>query len=172
MRYRTRPHLAFWPGKIYPTSEMTRLWVLGAVSQKHKILRGKNRRTRGRKSHPRVSYLIKDQDLIFYRSFPPPLLRPCLICLSRRSPSFQSIDFNSLNKLLDSVERDQRAIHIYRPISRSSSSMADSDLHLPSIEVRNLSFKFPDGSSGLTDINLNVPSGSRTLLIGGKLAAG
>ncbi|RAH72757.1 putative ABC transporter [Aspergillus aculeatinus CBS 121060] len=44
--------------------------------------------------------------------------------------------------------------------------MADSDLHLPSIEVRNLSFKFPDGSSGLTDINLNVPSGSRTLLIG------
>ncbi|PYH48284.1 putative ABC transporter [Aspergillus saccharolyticus JOP 1030-1] len=44
--------------------------------------------------------------------------------------------------------------------------MVDTELPLPSIEVRDLSFKFPDGSSGLTNVNLHVPSGSRTLLIG------
>lgn len=36
----------------------------------------------------------------------------------------------------------------------------------PSIEVCRLSYKFPDGSSGLTDISLSLPAGSRTLLIG------
>ncbi|PYI10875.1 P-loop containing nucleoside triphosphate hydrolase protein [Aspergillus sclerotiicarbonarius CBS 121057] len=44
--------------------------------------------------------------------------------------------------------------------------MADSNGPSPSIEVKNLSFKFPDGSPGLTDVNLQVPAGSRTLLIG------
>lgn len=38
----------------------------------------------------------------------------------------------------------------------------------PSIEVQNLSYKFQDGSAGLQDVQLNLPSGSRTLLIGGK----
>ena len=38
----------------------------------------------------------------------------------------------------------------------------------PSIQVNHLSYKFQDGSSGLTDINLDLPAGSRTLLIGGK----
>ncbi|PLN79232.1 putative ABC transporter [Aspergillus taichungensis] len=36
----------------------------------------------------------------------------------------------------------------------------------PSIQVNHLSYKFQDGSSGLTDINLDLPAGSRTLLIG------
>jgi len=34
------------------------------------------------------------------------------------------------------------------------------------IDVKGLSYKFPDGSSGLTDIKLDLPAGSRTLLIG------
>ena len=38
----------------------------------------------------------------------------------------------------------------------------------PSIVVRNLSYKFQDGSPGLVDVNLDIPAGSRTLLIGGK----
>jgi ABC-type phosphate/phosphonate transport system ATPase subunit len=38
----------------------------------------------------------------------------------------------------------------------------------PSIKVRDLSYKFPDGSSGLQHLDLDLPSGSRTLLIGGK----
>ncbi|KAH8431238.1 putative ABC transporter [Aspergillus melleus] len=42
--------------------------------------------------------------------------------------------------------------------------MADSPA--PSIHVQNLTYQFQDGSSGLTDVNLQVPSGSRTLLIG------
>lgn len=37
----------------------------------------------------------------------------------------------------------------------------------PTIRVRNLSYKFPDGSDGLIDMNLDLPAGSRTLLIGG-----
>lgn len=37
----------------------------------------------------------------------------------------------------------------------------------PSIEVRNLTFAFPDGTSGLKDVILNLPPASRTLLIGG-----
>lgn len=37
----------------------------------------------------------------------------------------------------------------------------------PSIQVRNLSYTFPGGSQGLQDINLDLPSGSRALLIGG-----
>ncbi|OXV11958.1 hypothetical protein Egran_00281 [Elaphomyces granulatus] len=36
----------------------------------------------------------------------------------------------------------------------------------PSIEVRGLSYAFQDGSTGLKDVNLSLPAGSRTLLIG------
>ncbi|KAJ9638888.1 CCR4-NOT regulatory complex component [Coniosporium apollinis] len=36
----------------------------------------------------------------------------------------------------------------------------------PSIDVKNLSYLFPDGSSGLKDVILDLPPGSRTLLIG------
>ena len=42
---------------------------------------------------------------------------------------------------------------------------------VPTIVVNNLSYKFPDGSSGLTNISLDLPAGSRTLLIGGKKAS-
>lgn len=35
-----------------------------------------------------------------------------------------------------------------------------------SVTVRNLNFSFPDGSSGLQDLNLDLPAGSRALLIG------
>ena len=38
----------------------------------------------------------------------------------------------------------------------------------PTVEVNHLSYAFPDGSSGLKDVILNLPPGSRTLLIGGK----
>lgn len=37
----------------------------------------------------------------------------------------------------------------------------------PSIEVNNLSYAFPDGSSGLQNVSLSLPPSSRTLLIGG-----
>lgn len=40
----------------------------------------------------------------------------------------------------------------------------------PSIDVKLLSYAFPDGSSGLQDVILNLPPGSRTLLIGGNSA--
>ncbi|KAK7529630.1 ABC transporter-like protein [Phyllosticta citribraziliensis] len=36
----------------------------------------------------------------------------------------------------------------------------------PSIGVKNLNYAFPDGSLGLKDVILNLPPGSRTLLIG------
>lgn len=36
----------------------------------------------------------------------------------------------------------------------------------PSIQVKDLSFAFPDGTPGLKDIALDLPPGSRTLLIG------
>ena len=37
----------------------------------------------------------------------------------------------------------------------------------PSIKVTNLSYRFPDGSAGLRNVSLDLPPGSRTLLIGG-----
>ena len=37
----------------------------------------------------------------------------------------------------------------------------------PTIVVQNLSYNFPDGSNGLKDVSLDLPAGSRTLLIGG-----
>jgi hypothetical protein len=37
----------------------------------------------------------------------------------------------------------------------------------PSIKITNLNYKFPDGSTALNNINLDLPPGSRTLLIGG-----
>lgn len=37
----------------------------------------------------------------------------------------------------------------------------------PNIDVKNLSYAFPDGSSGLKEVFLDLPPGSRTLLIGG-----
>ncbi len=39
----------------------------------------------------------------------------------------------------------------------------------PSIDVKSLSYTFPDGSTGLKDVILSLPSRSRTLLIGGTL---
>ena len=36
----------------------------------------------------------------------------------------------------------------------------------PDIKVKGLSYKFPDGSTGLKDVTLDLPAGSRTLLIG------
>jgi CCR4-NOT complex subunit CAF16 len=36
----------------------------------------------------------------------------------------------------------------------------------PSIEVHNLTFRFPDYSTGLTDVQISLPAGSRTLLVG------
>ena len=39
----------------------------------------------------------------------------------------------------------------------------------PSIRVKGLSFAFPDGTPGLKDIVLDLPPGSRTLLIGGNV---
>ncbi|CAZ82500.1 unnamed protein product [Tuber melanosporum] len=38
--------------------------------------------------------------------------------------------------------------------------------HPPSIDIQNLTYTFPDNSIGLEDININLPAGSRTLLIG------
>ena len=38
----------------------------------------------------------------------------------------------------------------------------------PSIDVKDLSYAFPDGSTGLREVFLNLPPGSRTLLIGGQ----
>ena len=43
-----------------------------------------------------------------------------------------------------------------------------SDEIAPYIDVKDLSYAFPDGSSGLQHVILNLPAGSRTLLIGGK----
>lgn len=37
----------------------------------------------------------------------------------------------------------------------------------PSIAVKDLSYKFQDGSDGLEHVSLDLPAGSRTLLIGG-----
>lgn len=37
----------------------------------------------------------------------------------------------------------------------------------PRITVDKLSYQFPDGSTGLQDVFLDLPAGSRTLLIGG-----
>lgn len=37
----------------------------------------------------------------------------------------------------------------------------------PSIETRALSYAFPDGSTGLKNVTLDLPPGSRALLIGG-----
>ncbi|MCJ1293860.1 CCR4-NOT regulatory complex component [Xylographa carneopallida] len=47
-----------------------------------------------------------------------------------------------------------------------STANGDSKEVAPTIEVTSLSYAFPDGSSGLKDVILNLPSGSRTLLIG------
>lgn len=37
----------------------------------------------------------------------------------------------------------------------------------PAIEINNLSYSFPGGNHGLKDVTLDLPPGSRTLLIGG-----
>lgn len=37
----------------------------------------------------------------------------------------------------------------------------------PAIQVKGLTYKFPDGSTGLKDVSFELPRGSRTLLIGG-----
>lgn len=39
----------------------------------------------------------------------------------------------------------------------------------PTIATNGLTFAFPDGTTGLTDISIDLPAGSRNLLIGGKL---
>lgn len=46
-------------------------------------------------------------------------------------------------------------------------SEANGDATAPSIKVKALNYSFPDGSNGLYNVNLELPPGSRTLLIGG-----
>ncbi|KAH0846664.1 hypothetical protein AYO21_08065 [Fonsecaea monophora] len=48
----------------------------------------------------------------------------------------------------------------------TSASTSTSTAPQPEILVRGLTYKFPDGSTGLENINLSLPAGSRTLLIG------
>src|SRR5436190_11009162 len=45
-------------------------------------------------------------------------------------------------------------------------SMTNPSNTSPSITVRNLSYSFPDGTTGLLSVTLDLPPGSRTLLIG------
>jgi CCR4-NOT complex subunit CAF16 len=40
----------------------------------------------------------------------------------------------------------------------------------PKITTKELTFAFPDGTSGLQNVSLELPAGSRNLLIGGKHA--
>lgn len=47
-------------------------------------------------------------------------------------------------------------------------AQTSADSQPPSIRVQNLSYKFQDGSAGLENVQLDLPPGSRTLLIGGK----
>lgn len=47
------------------------------------------------------------------------------------------------------------------------STQANGQKIAPSIDVKSLSYAFPDGSSGLKEVFLKLPPGSRTLLIGG-----
>jgi CCR4-NOT complex subunit CAF16 len=42
----------------------------------------------------------------------------------------------------------------------------DSSAPIPTVVTNNLSYAFPDGSSGLQNVSLDLPAGSRTLLIG------
>ncbi|KAF2014817.1 P-loop containing nucleoside triphosphate hydrolase protein [Aaosphaeria arxii CBS 175.79] len=49
--------------------------------------------------------------------------------------------------------------------AQTNSKVVDNSI-APSIDVKNLSYAFPDGSSGLKDVFLGLPPGSRTLLVG------
>ena len=64
---------------------------------------------------------------------------------------------------LDALERLPFLVHP----SFADENMAPSAAE-PSVQVRDLTFAFPDGSTGLRDIALDLPPGSRSLLIGGK----
>ena len=46
--------------------------------------------------------------------------------------------------------------------------MAQSNQKEPSIVAKGLTYRFQNGAPGLNNVNLDLPSGSRTLLIGGK----
>jgi CCR4-NOT complex subunit CAF16 len=39
---------------------------------------------------------------------------------------------------------------------------------MPAPNIKDLTFAFPDGTSGLQNVSLTLPAGSRNLLIGGK----
>jgi hypothetical protein len=45
--------------------------------------------------------------------------------------------------------------------------MAPTERLSPKVDVNNLTFAFPDGSTGLQKVALELPANSRTLLIGG-----
>jgi hypothetical protein len=47
------------------------------------------------------------------------------------------------------------------------SKMAPTERLAPKVDVNNLTFAFPDGSTGLQKVALELPANSRTLLIGG-----
>lgn len=49
---------------------------------------------------------------------------------------------------------------------QDAATAGDSATPKHDIAVKGLSYRFPDGSTGLHDINLDLPAGSRTLLIG------
>ena len=54
-------------------------------------------------------------------------------------------------------------------VSESALAVMGDNEHIPpSLNIKSLSFSFPDGSNGLKDVTLDLPPRSRTLLVGGN----
>lgn len=61
--------------------------------------------------------------------------------------------------LFEKIEQKQKG--------QSARRMAQPSQQEPSISVHGLTYKFQNGASGLNNVNVDLPAGSRTLLIGG-----
>lgn len=81
--------------------------------------------------------------------------RSFFLSLSSRNISIAKIEFRQ-KRSSSKIETNQAKMV----------NSVDDQTAAPSIEVKNLTYKFPDSSLGLTDITLSLPPSSRTLLIG------
>jgi ABC-type transport system involved in cytochrome bd biosynthesis fused ATPase/permease subunit len=52
--------------------------------------------------------------------------------------------------------------------NNTNANITNTNMPAPNITTKDLTFAFPDGTSGLQNVSLTLPAGSRNLLIGGK----
>jgi hypothetical protein len=79
-----------------------------------------------------------------------------------------AIDGRNQAKCIAFCKEYKKAVPILSNSYSHPNNLSSPNMVAPNISTKDLTFAFPDGTSGLEHVTLDLPAGSRNLLIGGK----